>query len=198
MPIHSDPMKSFIPDTPVKFIIMGTMVAINARSIDGVKPKEKCFYYNNNRNHFWRVLQHLLEPKKPIEKFTIEQKKAFLNKHGIAIMNLVEEVEVKKSQIYDPSDTVLFEAHGKSKVKFKKITKAQKELLSSKPIYFTCRSKSGIKKLIHGYSERNKLDPNFIDRIWFLATPTRCNPEARASMWKNEMKAHTKKLRNML
>jgi hypothetical protein len=173
---------------------MGTMVAINARSIDGIKPTEKCFYYNNNRNHFWRVLQHLLEPKKHIEKFTIAQKKEFLNKHGVAIINLVEEVEVKKSQIHDPSDTVLFEAFKRNKIKFKKIPKAQKDLLKSCPIYFTCRSKPGIKNLLEAYREHNNLPHDFMDRIWFLATPTRCNPEARAKMWKMEMKAHEKTL----
>jgi len=63
MIIHEDPLNSFIPKKEVKFIILGTMVAINARIIDGHIPNEEFFYYNNNRNHFWRVLQYLMNPK---------------------------------------------------------------------------------------------------------------------------------------
>lgn len=98
MVTHEDTLPSFIPKNEVQFIILGTMVAINARTIDGEKPPAPFFYYNNSRNHFWRVLQYLMNPhfktKEDIQGLNIQQKKSFLNFHGIAICNLVQKVVV--------------------------------------------------------------------------------------------------------
>ena len=193
---HEDPLKSFIPTKNTKFIIFGTMVAINARIIDGIHPKEDFFYYNNNRNHFWRVLQYLMNPKlnkqDSPEKFTIEQKKEFLNKHGIAIINLVKEAIVSNKDKLDPSDTVLFDAYKKNNIRFKKINSKTKELIKTKPIFFTCRKKKGIDLLVDGFFQSNQLDPKIKNNIWYWPTPTRCNPYDRSTIWKNEMKLHTK------
>ena len=88
MVLHEDPLKTFIPKRKTVFVILGTMVAINARVIDGEAPAEQTFYYNNNRNHFWRVLQALMVPDKEAKKnLTISEKKSFLEHHGVAICN---------------------------------------------------------------------------------------------------------------
>lgn len=57
MIMQRDEIDSFIPLKP-KFIILGTMCALNARTINGRKPQDEFFYYNDNRNHFWKILQY--------------------------------------------------------------------------------------------------------------------------------------------
>ena len=193
MVIHEDHLKSFIPKSEVNFVILGTMVAINARAINGVKPEQPVFYYNNNRNHFWRVLQYLMEPAKEARKsLTIKEKKAFLEKHGIAICNLVQKVEVPNKYKLDPSDTVLFEAYQKNRIEFKQVSSRVKKIIQNKPLFFTCRKKKGIDNLLDGFCEQNGFDANLKEQIWYWPTPTRCNPQARAKLWKLETKNHCK------
>ncbi len=195
MVIHEDNLKYFLPKKDIQFVILGTMVAINARAIDGMKPQDEVFYYNNNRNHFWRVLQYLLEPKKEIKKkLTIKEKRAFLERNGIGICNLVQKVEVPNKFKLDPSDTVLFDAYKKGRIEFKKIPPRVKSVLEQVPLYFTCRRKKGIDQLIDGFLERNSLDLMIKERIWYWPTPTRCNPLARANVWRKEMKLFEKRL----
>lgn len=191
MVIHEDPLKSFIPKNEVKFIILGTMVAINGRIIDDSYPEDDFFYYNNNRNHFWRVMQYLmnskLTSKEDIKKFSIKEKKDFLNEHGIAIINLVKKVEVPNKYKYDPSDTVLFEAYKKNRVDFKMIPPRVKKIIQSKPMFFTCRKKKGIDQLVDGFFQKNQLNNELKNNIWYLPTPTRCNPYNRSILWREEM-----------
>lgn len=185
--IHKDEIPSFIPKGKPKLIILGTMCAINARTINGIKPKEDFFYYNNNRNHFWKVLQYLFEPKAEPIKMTIKEKKAFLNKHSIAIQNLVYEAKVPNKYIHDPSDTVLFEAFKKNNVKFKSLSKRDRSYFEKIPLFFTCRYKKGIKNLLEGFLRQNDLDLSLVDQTWYWPTPTRCNPYDRSQIWKKEM-----------
>jgi hypothetical protein len=188
MVVHEDLLRHFIPKNDIKFMILGTMVAINARVINGIKPKEDVFYYNNNRNHFWRVLQSLLEPNKTVIKnLSILEKKNLLNRNGIAICNLVKKVEVPNRYKYDPSDTVLFEAYGNSKIEFKTVSNKMKKVLTNSPLFFTCRRKKGIELLLEGFLLKNKIKLNIREQIWYWPTPTRCNPQARAKIWKQEM-----------
>lgn len=198
---HEDPLKSFIPKKDVNFIILGTMVAINGRIIDGETPTDEVFYYNNNRNHFWRVLQHLVDPKiiskEQLLNFNIKEKKAFLEKHGIAIINLVKEVTIPNKYKYDPSDTVLFEAQKKNRLLCKKLSPRVKKLIYNKPMFFTCRSKKGIDLLLDNFFETNNIDKTLKNNIWYWPTPTRCNPYQRSLLWREEMnhflKFHFKK-----
>ncbi len=188
MVTHEENLKFFIPKTEVRLVILGTMVAINARIIDGEKPMDEVFYYNNNRNHFWRVLQYLFNPNQDVKKrLTIKEKKEFLESHGIAICNLVHKVEVPNKFKLDPSDTVLFDAYKKNKIQYKKLTPKVKSILKNSPLYFTCRRKKGIELLLDGFLDHNNLSRELKDQIWYWATPTRCNPESRAQMWKKEM-----------
>ena len=196
MNTHEDSLKSFIPKSEINFVILGTMVAMNGRTINGEKPEDEFFYYNNNRNHFWRVLQYLmnstLENNQAIKKLTIKEKKEILEENGIAIINLIQKIEVSNKNKFDPSDTVIFEAYKKDKIKYKKIPPKIKKVLISKPKFFTCRSKKGIDQLLNGFIEINGLPKNFKEDIWYWATPTRCNPYQRSLQWKNEMKNYLK------
>lgn len=191
MLLSEDNTPSFYPKNKPKLVILGTMVAICARTIDGRPPQEKVFYYHNNRNHFWRVLQKLCSPDVETKtRLTINEKKSLLNQYGIAIINLVQSIKITKKDSLDPSDTILFAAHKKGKLEFKAISQREKKIIESTPLAFTCRSKPGIQRLINGYWEKNQITPGKHKDILFLATPTRCNPENRAQEWRNEIIEH--------
>lgn len=186
-----DEIATFIPDDEPRFIILGTMGAINTRTINGVKPQD-VFFYNNSRNHFWRVLQLVFEPLEIAKLSSVSEKKAFLNKYKIAMTNIVQEIEILEKDINNPSDDILFKAHRSGKLKFKSEPLIFRELMQSKPIFFTCREKKNIQLLVNGYCEENELKDFSNERVWFLPTPTRCNPESRSLIWRNEMAMHMK------
>jgi len=187
---HEDPLKSFIPKREVQFVILGTMVAINGRIIDGEKPQEPFFYYNNNRNHFWRILQYLTNPKLKAgnhsKRLTISEKKKLLEENGIAIINLVHRVIVPNKDKNDPSDSILFHAFKRNRLELKKVSPKVRSILQNKPLFFTCRKKKGIDQLIDSFIKENKLS-NIKENTWYWATPTRCNPYKRSLEWKEEM-----------
>ncbi len=186
MNIQRDEVDSFIPDDP-KFIILGTMVALNARTINGKKPEGDFFYYNDNRNHFWKILQHIWEPESEPIKMSISQKKDFLKKHRIGIQNLVYEIQTPRHHKLDPSDTVLFDCYRKNKIKYKKIPKSLHKKFEGSYFFFTCRHKKGIQELLEGFISHNKFSKDLIERTHFLKTPTRCNPYKRSQEWLSEM-----------
>lgn len=183
---HEDKIPFFLPKKEPKLIILGTMGSINARAVDGVDPGP-CFYYNNNRNHFWKVLQHLFEPNKEPQKLNLKEKKQFLEKHAIAMTNIVESADVPNKDKSDPSDTVLFHAHKRGKLQTKKLPKRFRKYLKTCPLFFTCRSKKGITNLLESFFENNEVELNAKKDVWFWATPTRCNPLKRSLLWKEEM-----------
>ena len=187
MVVSQDNTPSFIPDRKPRFVILGTMVAICARTLDGREPSEPTFYYHNNRNHFWRVMQHLLEPGEEIKKMTVEEKKSFLNRHRVMIQNLVQEIIVPNSEAKDPSDTVLFKAYKRNRIKFKKISAQNKKLMEKTPLLFTCRHKKGISQLVDGFFQTNGIAEEAKKNIWYLPTPTRCNPKDRSEIWREEI-----------
>ncbi len=175
-------------------VILGTMVAICARSIDGEAPTDPVFYYHNNRNHFWKVLQYFFAPDLTPKTLTVPEKKSFLNQHGVAIANLVQEIEVPNREAADPSDTVLFAAQRKNRLQFKTASPKLKAILKNTPLFFTCRHKKGIQDLVTGYLEHNQLPQSLTHEICYLPTPTRCNPHARAAVWRDEAAAFKEKL----
>ncbi len=64
-------------------------------SFPSVKSREVSFYYGNERNRFWEVLAKGLNEEKPT---TLEEKKALLDKHNVALWDIVTECEIKGSQ----------------------------------------------------------------------------------------------------
>lgn len=187
MIVQKDEIASYIPEKP-RIIFLGTMCALNARTINGIKPPDDFFYYNDNRNHFWKILQYLFEFDKEPIKLSIIEKKKFLKQHNIGIQNLVSEIHTPKNSKLDPSDTVLFDCYKKNKITFKKLSLKNRKIVSKTPLVFTCRSKKGILELLEGFCETNLIDRNIINDIYFLKTPTRCNPFNRSQEWKTELK----------
>lgn len=63
-------------------------------SIPSSKSRELGFYYSHPQNRFWKVLSHIYNEETPI---TIIEKKDFLNRHNIALFDVVKSCEIKGS-----------------------------------------------------------------------------------------------------
>ncbi len=63
-------------------------------SFPSVKSREVSFYYGHPQNRFWKVLSNIFEDELPK---TIEEKKAFLTKHHIALYDVIDSCEIKGS-----------------------------------------------------------------------------------------------------
>ena len=106
-------------------------------SFPSVKSREQMFFYGHPQNRFWKVVSAVFECDEPE---TIEEKKQFLLKNGIALWDVIASCEIEGSsdssiknvKVNDIS-TILKEAdikqifvNGKAAEKyFKKYTKAQ-------------------------------------------------------------------------
>ena len=79
---------SFEPvyDKASEILILGTLPS--------VKSRENNFYYGHKQNRFWKVLATLL--KEPVPE-TIEEKKAVLLAHRIALWDVIQSCDIKGS-----------------------------------------------------------------------------------------------------
>ena len=55
------------------------------------------------------------------------------------------------------------------------------------PLLFTCRHKKGISQLVDGFFQTNGIAEEAKKNIWYLPTPTRCNPKDRSEIWREEI-----------
>lgn len=60
-------------------------------SFPSVKSREVSFYYGNPQNRFWRVLAALFGGDMPS---TVEEKRAFLLSHGIALWDVIASCDI--------------------------------------------------------------------------------------------------------
>ena len=79
---------SFEPvyDKDSEILILGTLPS--------VKSRENNFYYGHKQNRFWKVIATLL--KEPVPD-TIEEKKAMLLAHRIALWDVIQSCDIKGS-----------------------------------------------------------------------------------------------------
>ena len=63
-------------------------------SFPSVKSRETMFFYSHPQNRFWRVIAAVFEDEVPE---SIEEKKAFLYKHKIALWDVIKECEISGS-----------------------------------------------------------------------------------------------------
>lgn len=63
-------------------------------SFPSVKSRENKFYYGHPQNRFWRVISMIYSCEKPQ---TIDEKKAFLLSHGIAVWDVIQSCEIAGS-----------------------------------------------------------------------------------------------------
>ena len=66
-------------------------------SLPSVKSREYGFYYGHKMNRFFPVLSRIFNEKKPV---TIDERKEFLNRHNIALYDVIYECD-----IYGSSDS---------------------------------------------------------------------------------------------
>lgn len=63
-------------------------------SFPSVKSREKMFFYGHPQNRFWKVISAVFGDKMPV---SIEEKKKFLLKHGIALWDVIASCEIEGS-----------------------------------------------------------------------------------------------------
>lgn len=63
-------------------------------SFPSVKSREQGFFYGHPQNRFWKVLSGVFNDDLPI---TIEQKREFLLKHGVAVWDVIRSCEISGS-----------------------------------------------------------------------------------------------------
>ena len=71
-------------DSTSRILILGTLPS--------VKSREQNFYYGHPQNRFWKLLARICESKKVPD--TIEEKKAFLLAHHIAVWDVIAECDI--------------------------------------------------------------------------------------------------------
>lgn len=60
-------------------------------SLPSVKSREQMFFYGHPQNRFWRVMANVLQEKLPL---TIEEKKAMLGRHHIALWDSIYSCDI--------------------------------------------------------------------------------------------------------
>ena len=73
-------------DSQSRVLILGTFPS--------VKSREQHFYYGHPQNRFWKVMAGLTGEELPK---TVEEKKALLLRHGIAVWDVIERCDIKGS-----------------------------------------------------------------------------------------------------
>ena len=63
-------------------------------SFPSVKSREKMFFYGHPQNRFWEVISAVFGDKMPV---SIEEKKKFLLKHGVALWDVIASCEIEGS-----------------------------------------------------------------------------------------------------
>ena len=63
-------------------------------SFPSVKSREQGFFYGHPQNRFWRTLAGVFQDAQPI---TVEEKRAFLLTHGIALWDVIASCEITGS-----------------------------------------------------------------------------------------------------
>lgn len=63
-------------------------------SIPSVKSREQGFYYGHNKNRFWGLLATIFDEEAPE---SIAEKKVFLEKHQIALFDVICECDIHRS-----------------------------------------------------------------------------------------------------
>ena len=82
-------------DKGSKILILG--------SFPSVKSREQEFFYGHSKNRFWKVVSTVFCDSEPI---TIEDKKAFLHKHKIALWDVIKSCEITGSADSSIKDVV--------------------------------------------------------------------------------------------
>ena len=80
---------------PFEPIYSGTSRILILGSLPSVKSREQAFFYGHPQNRFWKVISHLLCEPQPL---TIDEKRAMLLSHDIAIWDVIYSCDIKGSR----------------------------------------------------------------------------------------------------
>ncbi|MBY0554356.1 hypothetical protein K2P97_07500 [bacterium] len=188
MVVSEDKLKVHLPKkSKPNVIFMGTMCSGIIRHVDGVPPKqaEPHFYYHSDKNMLWEILQYIYEPSKP-RILNHQEKLDFTETHSIALINIIEKIEVSPEHKRDSSDEYISKA---STISCRKIDDSFKEILRTTPIYFTCLGGSHIDAFIDMFSKQNTLDFDLRRKIDFLASPTVYSAVVTSEKWLKVMRS---------
>lgn len=72
-------------------------------SFPSVKSREQEFFYGHGKNRFWKVLSTIFSDSEPV---TIEEKKAFLKRHKIALWDVIYSCSITGSADSSIKDVV--------------------------------------------------------------------------------------------
>lgn len=179
-----DELETFIPRShEINYVILGTMASSCARTIAGIVP-ENVFYYHNGRNQCWKILSHIFHGESRLIK-EVTDRQNFLEHFGIAMANIVASAEVPEVDSSNSADSVLFNAHKLKKLKLKIISDEFKNILQSRPVFFTCKNKMELTYILEEYFSLNGLDKKLVHKINYLPSPTRCSVDERSRSWVN-------------
>lgn len=107
-------------------------------SIPSPKSREQGFYYGHPRNRFWQVLADVLEEDFPE---TVDDRKAMLTKHRIALWDVLDSCEIKgasDTSIKDPVANDMNFILDKAEIKAIFTTGAKADDLYKKMCYSVC------------------------------------------------------------
>lgn len=93
-----------------RILILGT--------IPSPKSREKGFYYAHPQNRFWKVISYVLGENEPK---SIDEKKELLNKHHIALWDVIRECDIKGASDISITNVVPNDIKwliGKTEIKF--------------------------------------------------------------------------------
>lgn len=80
---------------PFPAVIDGNSKILILGSVPSIKSVEGNFYYMHPQNRFWRVLSSLFN--EDVYSMSVEERKAFLHSHSIALYDSVEECDIEGS-----------------------------------------------------------------------------------------------------
>lgn len=81
-------------DHPIEPVFNENSKILILGSFPSVKSREQMFFYGHPQNRFWKVLGAVFESPVPA---TVEEKRAFLLSHGIALWDVIASCEITGS-----------------------------------------------------------------------------------------------------
>lgn len=81
---HAEHTFGPVYDKHSRFLILGSFPSVKSREIN--------FYYGHPQNRFWKLLPALLSPGALLD--SVEAKKSFLQKHRIALWDVIESCDI--------------------------------------------------------------------------------------------------------
>ena len=83
--------KKIMVEHPIKPVYDKNSRILILGSFPSVKSREANFFYGHPQNRFWKVLAKVFEDEVPV---TVEEKRAFLLAHGVAVWDVIKSCDI--------------------------------------------------------------------------------------------------------